>query len=75
MDLIKLIQDTFNLESDTQILDTHSPGQLEGWDSLGHANLMVALESTYGISIGLDEMILIETVADIKQLLKDKGLP
>ena len=75
MDLNKLIQETFNLESDTQILDTHGPGQLEGWDSLGHANLMVALESTYGIAIGLDEMISIETVADIKQILKDKGLP
>ena len=74
MKLEDLIKETFHLNSGTEIFDTHGPGQLDGWDSLGHVNLIVALESTYNISIGLDEVMGIETVADIKTILEANGV-
>ena len=72
--LEELIRETFNLDSVTQILDSHGPGELEGWDSLGHVDLMLALESTYGVSFGLDEMLLMESVGDVKEMLENKGV-
>ena len=68
------IRETFLLGSDIEVLDSLGPGQLDGWDSLGHANLMVAMESAYEISIDLEEALLIETIADIKRMLDEKGV-
>ena len=53
-------------------MDSHGPGQLDGWDSLGHANLTMGMESAFGISIDLEEALLIENIADIKRLLNEK---
>ena len=72
--LENLIRETLQLEPQTEILDSHGPGQLDGWDSLGNASLVLALESTFEISIGLDELIELESVADIKELLRNKGV-
>lgn len=69
-----MIRETFYLDQDTEILASHGPGQLDGWDSLGHANLVIALEATYGISLNLDEILAIESVSDVKTLLADKGI-
>ena len=35
---------------------------------------MVAMESTYEISIDLEEALMIETIADIKRMLDEKGV-
>lgn len=74
MTLEALMRQTFSLPSETPIADSHGPGDLAGWDSLGHVTLMAALESTYQITIGIDEVMTIERVADIKRLLKAKGV-
>ncbi|MFC1850277.1 acyl carrier protein [candidate division CSSED10-310 bacterium] len=74
MKIEDLIRDTFFLSPDTEIENSHGPGSLEGWDSLGHVNLMSAIESTYDISIDMDEIIQITSVADIKTILEKKGI-
>ena len=74
MTLDKLLKQTFSLSEEITIGDDIGPGDLKGWDSLGHVNLMNAIEKTYSISLDLDEMISIETVADIRELLIDKGI-
>ena len=74
MKLEELIAETLRLNSDIPIVDSCGPGQLDGWDSLGHVSLIVAIESEYNISISLDEVMNIETVADIKRILDSKGV-
>jgi len=74
MMLNQLIIETFSLSSDIIVIDSQGPGDLPGWDSLGHVNLVNALERTYSISLDMDEMIAIETISDIKSLLGDKGI-
>ena len=74
MILDKLLKQTFSLPEEITIDDDIGPGDLKGWDSLGHVNLVNAIEKTYSISLDLDEMISIETVADIRELLIDKGI-
>jgi acyl carrier protein len=73
MKLDDVIREAFELTPDTQIRDDHGPGRLAGWDSLGHVNLIAALESAYSIEIDMDEVLRIETVEDIKTMLADKG--
>tara|TARA_B100000902_G_C27185534_1_gene851141 strand:- start:838 stop:1071 length:234 start_codon:yes stop_codon:yes gene_type:complete len=72
MTLNELIKKSFKLSSDTILKDDHGPGVLEGWDSLGHVILINAIQKNYSISIDMDEMIEIETISDIKALLKKK---
>lgn len=72
MTLEHLIRRTFVLGDEVAITDDLGPGQLQGWDSLGHVRLLVSLESTYGISVDMDEMVALQTVADIKNLLRKK---
>ena len=72
MTLEQLIRQTFVLGDEVTITDDLGPGQVQGWDSLGHVRLLVSLESTYGISVDMDEMVALETVGDIKNLLRKK---
>jgi acyl carrier protein len=72
MKIEDLIKETFFLGEDTELNDSQGPGQVEGWDSLGHVNLMSAVESTYDVSIDMDEMIQVTNIADIKEILKKK---
>ena len=74
MKLNELIIETFVLSSDIIVADEHGPGDLPGWDSLGHVNLVNALERVYSISLEMDEMIAIESVLDIRALLKEKDI-
>ena len=74
MKLNELIIETFSLSSDISVKDEQGPGDLPGWDSLGHLNLMNALERVYSVSLDMEEMISIETVLDIRSLLTEKGI-
>lgn len=74
MKIEDLIRETFFLPAGTEINDSHGPGRLEGWDSLGLVNLMSAIESTYDVTIDMDEVIQITSVADIKAILEKKGV-
>ena len=70
----ELIIETFVLSSDISVKDEQGPGDLPGWDSLGHLTLMNAIERVYSVSVDMEEMIAIETVLDIRALLTEKGI-
>jgi acyl carrier protein len=72
--LDKVIRETFVLGDEVPITNDLGPGRVDGWDSLGHVRLLASLESTYGISVSMDEMVDIETVGDIKDLLRRKNV-
>ncbi|MBV8159835.1 MAG: acyl carrier protein [Acidimicrobiia bacterium] len=50
---------------------TPSTGQedLEGWDSLGHLNLMLALQDTFGVTLDVDDMLELTSVPAILEFL------
>jgi len=72
--LNNLIQATFNLPPDVEIVDKQGPGDLAGWDSLGHVNLITALAARYKLSLTADEVLSIENIGSIRQLLASKGI-
>ncbi|MFL5578641.1 MAG: acyl carrier protein [Gemmatimonadaceae bacterium] len=40
------------------------------WDSLNHVNLMLELESVYGVEIGEEQMVELSSVAAIRDFLR-----
>jgi|TARA_B110000858_G_C17502690_1_gene336716 acyl carrier protein len=74
MNLSDIIKKNFKLSADTEINDEHGPGDLDGWDSLGHVILINAIQKEYSILIDMDEMIEIESILDIRKLLETKGV-
>ncbi len=74
MKLEELLRDTLFLPDSVQITDEAGPGRLEGWDSLGHITLISAVENSFNVSFDMDEIIMIESLNDLKRLLLLKGV-
>lgn len=51
----QLVADTFGIDVDSVTEET-GPETVEAWESMSHLNLMLALESRFGISIEPDEI-------------------
>lgn len=69
-----VIRKTFSLSKNYKLSDNQGPGSITGWDSLGNINLMSALESEYKISLDINEIVSLESIADIKNILEEKGV-
>jgi citrate synthase len=57
--------------SPTKVTDSLAFNAIPEWDSLAHMDLMLALESAYGVSIDEDRMIELLSVDAIRRFLKD----
>ncbi len=55
----------------TKVTDALAFNAIPEWDSLAHMELMLALESAYGVSIDEDQMIELISVGAIRRFLKD----
>ena len=63
--------DTFGVDART--LSAHSsPEQVEAWDSVQHLNLVLALESKYGVQFEPEEMERMKDLGQIAALLGTK---
>ena len=51
-----------------------SPESVEGWDSMGHLNLIAALEKDFNISIDIGDAMDMVTVKRIREILLDYGV-
>ena len=46
--------------------------QTPGWDSLGHANLMLAVEEEFEVTLSPDEVVDLQSLEDIVTFLEAK---
>ena len=53
------------------ITDTDSPRTIPQWDSVTHLQLLLALESEFGVQFSPDEMAQLSTIGLIRQRLSD----
>ncbi|HWC76736.1 MAG TPA: acyl carrier protein, partial [Blastocatellia bacterium] len=53
--------------------DGSSPEQIKEWDSIGHLNLMLALEQSFDVSFSTEEIVTMQSVAEIKSVLLRYG--
>ena len=75
MGIEDLVRRTLLMRPDTRIEDRHGPGMLPGWDSLGHVRLLAAIQSQYAVKFDAKDVMQIRTLADIKRVLAEKGVP
>lgn len=64
----ELYLDTASIEINEQ---TEAP-QVPGWDSLNHANIIVAIEKDYGVRFKGLEVLKCKNVGDLQNLVNSK---
>ncbi len=62
------------LIDESKISDQMSRKTIKEWDSMAHLMLVSELESTFEIIMDDDDIIKIQTVADIKKTLQKMGI-
>ena len=50
-----------------------SPDTISSWDSLGHLNLVIALEEEFGIRLSADNVLAMRSVSSIRRILQQSG--
>ena len=63
--LTDLFRSVFNDES-IELSDTMTADNIEGWDSIGHINLIFAVEEEFGIKFTTHELNGLHSVGDLR---------
>lgn len=69
-----LIRKVFKLSDAVALPDDFGPGDIPGWDSLGMLNLLGAVEKEFGVSLGLEDMARLDSVAGVRRILAEKRI-
>jgi acyl carrier protein len=72
MELNKIIKESFN-EDITTMNDDIRLMSFGEWDSLTHMFFITKLEETYGIELTGDEIAEMQTLGEIKKIIRSKG--
>jgi acyl carrier protein len=64
-------QKAFDVDPQSVSIDT-TPDDVVGWDSVGHLELAACLESVFGVSFDVDELMEMENVREIVRILQLK---
>jgi acyl carrier protein len=69
------VQQAFHdaFDVDPQLVSVNTgPDDIPGWDSAGHLGLVSSLESTFGVSFDVDDLMEMENVREIVRILQSK---
>lgn len=64
-----LMAELFRCE-ESEISDETGPGDLPGWDSLGHVSLMTDLHREFGVHVPVEDALDVETFQDLVQIVE-----
>lgn len=70
--VLEIIQNQF--KPDIQINTETQSSDVDGWNSLGHLQLIVRLEQELNLSFELDELIEMQNVGDIIRIVEQRQL-
>ena len=57
------------------ITDDLAMKDVDAWDSLKHMELVVSLEQAFDTQLTFDEIVAMQSVSEIKRVLRAKGAP
>jgi acyl carrier protein len=66
--ILELFRTALQLEDAFELQDHMGFADVPGWDSVGHMNLVSELESRFDVSLDLDEIVTLETVAAVRKI-------
>ena len=64
----RVMSDVFGVAEES-IRDSDSPATITAWDSVGHLQLMLALEQEFGVQFEADEFATLASVAALEKRL------
>ena len=67
-----IFADVFD-DPDFQLRDDLKAEDVKGWDSLNHINLIVGIESEFGVQFDVEEIAELSRVGDLFALLERHG--
>lgn len=56
------------------LIDEASPETVSDWDSMAHLNVVMALESEFGVSLSAEDALEMRNVAAIRRVLQIRGV-
>ena len=59
-------------DDDIQIAPEMNANDIEGWDSLSHINLIVAIETTFNIRFAPKELLTLRNIGDLSSCVERK---
>lgn len=71
--LQEAIAQTLNVSSET-VTKTSTHEDVAGWDSVGHVNVMMALEQTFDVQLEVEDFPMLDSVPGILAYLKQHGI-
>ncbi|HSI33046.1 MAG: acyl carrier protein [Phycisphaerae bacterium] len=71
-EIFQVVSDVLNVPL-AQVTPATSPATVEGWDSVQHLNLVLALESALGLSLEPEDIEKMQSVAGILAVVRAKG--
>ncbi len=60
-------------DDDIRIAPEKTANDIDGWDSLSHVNLIVAVEAHFGIRFSQKELLTFKNVGDLLSCIKSKA--
>jgi len=73
MKLRNLLIQTLLIDDD-QYRDENGPDTIETWDSLAMVRIAVGIEETFGYGMTPEEMVSLESIGDIKAILRSHDI-
>lgn len=67
----KVFKEVFD-DDEIQINDNVTANDIDGWDSLSHVNLILAIEKRFGIKFDLKELLTFQNVGDLRKSIESK---
>ena len=71
--LKEIIASTLHISLDA-VTDQLAMSEVETWDSLQHMSLIASLEQAFGVEFTFEEIVSMQSVAEIKRVLAGKGV-
>lgn len=68
----EVIQDQLDLDT-LELTADSTAADVEGWDSLAHVRIMVAMEQAFGVRFTTNQITSTETVGQLLDLLQSMG--
>jgi acyl carrier protein len=67
-ELKRVIADLFKCDQ-SQLTDDTGPGDIPGWDSLGHVSLMARIQEHFGSHVPVEDAVEVESISDLARIL------
>jgi acyl carrier protein len=70
--LYRTVADTLGVDIAT-LCESSSPATIDEWDSLSHLQLVMAIESEFGVRLAPDDVLRIRDLASMRTILAERG--